>query len=447
MEYKPSKFNFFNHSYHDNDLLLYNSLMGQASLSYVHEGKAIAWIEKLLQKDKITEHEVENIPQLVKKGFLVPYGEDEQIKLEYQILKSRTAPTLILTLLPTEQCNFRCGYCYEDHKKGAMSQELQNSIVTYVRKNIHKYAALQINWFGGEPLEALEVVEGLSNRLIKICNTAKRNYFSFMTTNGYKLDSKMLHELLKLRIYTYQVTLDGLKDTHDKLRILENGEGTYDRILANLLDIKQNVKEAYFNIAIRTNFSKSSMDQLEQYVEEYSGLFENDKRFKFFPRFMGKWNEAFDDKLEQDLITDREIFEFHKKLSQFHKSLNLDTYMSYLSNDSLCEASYMNSYVIGSDGIIYKCTANFDMEENKIGRVNQNGEFEINEVKHAKWICHDMPEECKQCFFSGNCQGRSCPRQKVLGRSHGCSYEKTYLNHILDMINRKNFTLIEVGGE
>lgn len=447
MEYKPSKFNYFSYSYHNNDLLLYNSLKGQDSLSYVHEADFKKWIESLLQKEKITENEVENVPQLVKKGFLVPYEEDEQIKLQYQILKSRTEPTLILTLLPTEQCNFRCGYCYEDHKKGAMSQALQDSIVLFVRKNIHKYAALQINWFGGEPLEALEVVEGLSKRLIKICKIAKRNYYSFMTTNGYNLDSEMFHKLLKYRIFTYQVTLDGLKSTHDKLRFLEKGEGTYDRILSNLLDIKQNVGEAYFNIAIRTNFSRTSIDQLDEYVEEYSRLFDRDRRFKFFPRFMGKWNESFDDKLETDLITDREIFEFHKRLSQFDKSLNLDTYMSYLSSDSLCEASYMNSYVIGSDGIIYKCTASFDLEENKIGVVKQNGEFEINEVKHAKWICHDMPGECKQCFFSGNCQGRSCPRQKVLGRNHGCSYEKTYLDNILDMINRKNFTLIEVGGE
>ena len=47
-----------------------------------------------------------------------------------------------------------------------MSEAVQNSIIKFVQKNIRYYTELNVGWFGGEPLEALDVVENLSKRLI-----------------------------------------------------------------------------------------------------------------------------------------------------------------------------------------------------------------------------------------------------------------------------------------
>ena len=54
----------------------------------------------------------------------------------------------------------------------------------------------------------------------------------------------------------HTVSIDGIKETHDKQRVLANGEGTYDTIMSNLLDIKNKTKSAIQKIIIRTNVSK-----------------------------------------------------------------------------------------------------------------------------------------------------------------------------------------------
>jgi uncharacterized protein len=43
-----------------------------------------------------------------------------------------------LILLPTEKCNFRCTYCYEDFSIGKMSQPLQRAIELFLERRFHK---------------------------------------------------------------------------------------------------------------------------------------------------------------------------------------------------------------------------------------------------------------------------------------------------------------------
>lgn len=37
-----------------------------------------------------------------------------------------------ISILPTEGCNFRCPYCYEDHNSARMSREILNQIKKYI---------------------------------------------------------------------------------------------------------------------------------------------------------------------------------------------------------------------------------------------------------------------------------------------------------------------------
>lgn len=59
---------------------------------------------------------------------------------------------LYFTILPTNNCNFRCVYCYESNKEEYMDDQTENNILEFLRKNIKKYKKLRLNWFGGEPL-------------------------------------------------------------------------------------------------------------------------------------------------------------------------------------------------------------------------------------------------------------------------------------------------------
>lgn len=102
---------------------------------------------------------------------------------------------LHLIILPTEQCNFRCKYCYEDFKIGNMSKEKQDAIILFLRKNIKNYTAISLDWFGGEPLLAMDAIEYISKHALEICRIAKKPLISSMTTNGYFLDCATFEKL------------------------------------------------------------------------------------------------------------------------------------------------------------------------------------------------------------------------------------------------------------
>lgn len=146
--------------------------------------------------------------------------------------------TLQLILLVHEDCNFRCTYCYEKFEKGAMSKEIAESIIRFIEKDVtenrEKYDKIQLFWFGGEPLLNLKIIEFLSNKILQIAEENDLEYSSDITTNGYLLNSRVFQRLVSLKINSFQITIDGTQEYHDKQRVLKNGQGTYTRIIKNL---------------------------------------------------------------------------------------------------------------------------------------------------------------------------------------------------------------------
>ena len=221
MSYKPS---MFNHIYQtvNNELLLYNSYKGFESLASI-SATDFNFIEKSLSNTDIENNQ--QFQKLKTLGYFVESNMDEILLCEQKYMDIVEENTLRLIILPTEKCNFCCKYCYETFEKGKMQPETQDSLIKFVRKNIMKFSSMDVRWFGGEPLEALDVVENLSNAFVSICNTAKRNYTSSMTTNAYNLTIDNFRKLYNLKVYNYQITIDGVKSTHDSQRVLRNGEG------------------------------------------------------------------------------------------------------------------------------------------------------------------------------------------------------------------------------
>ena len=63
-----------------------------------------------------------------------------------------------LILMPTEQCNLRCTYCYEDFRHRHMEPRVVTGVKRFLSKRAPKLDLLRIDWFGGEPLLARPIV-------------------------------------------------------------------------------------------------------------------------------------------------------------------------------------------------------------------------------------------------------------------------------------------------
>ena len=56
----------------------------------------------------------------------------------------------------------------------------------------------------------------------RMCDKQNVQLISDMTTNAYNLDDVNFDMLYNLRVFSYQVTLDGLEEQHNKQRVLKN---------------------------------------------------------------------------------------------------------------------------------------------------------------------------------------------------------------------------------
>ncbi|MFN7814929.1 MAG: radical SAM protein [Burkholderiales bacterium] len=183
-----------------------------------------------------------------------------------------------LILLPTEKCNFRCTYCYEDFELGKMSEETQRAIELFIDKRMEGLELLKFSWFGGEPLVAKDVVLRLSRYAKQKCDEHGVKFQGGLTTNAYALDQALARELISLNQDFFQITLDGWKEAHDLLRQRADGRGTFDVIWQNLLGLK--ALDLKFEVCVRIHVRRDNIENLEILMREYAKEFFDDKRFR-----------------------------------------------------------------------------------------------------------------------------------------------------------------------
>lgn len=425
---KISKFSFYTLDECGN-MLLYNSYVGRNSLCKTSDSNIIsAIIAKNL--NNLSTH---TLNMLYEKGIVIDGAEDENAKLYSQFLDVVAPRTLHLTINPTERCNFRCKYCYETLKNGEMPLEIQNKVINYVRDNIHKYSGLLVSWFGGEPLLAKESVEYLSEQFIRICKFNKRQYWANMTTNGYLLDLNTFQRMLELRVRSFQITIDGVESIHDKQRITASGEGTYQKIYQNLMQIKK-MRRGNFNIIVRTNFTKEIFEHFSEYLDNVGVLCENDSRFSIACYKVGKWSDSISLDLESNLILDASdgMKQIYTKILDSGKKIQIRS--DFLNPGSgLCYGGKKNNFVISADGTIHKCTIDFEDPNSIVGSFFNN-QIQYND-KYFKRIANS--ERCASyynCFFAPVCTGDPCPLKTKDERK--CSFIKDNLDLVLKILDR-----------
>ena len=297
--------------------------------------------------------------------------------MNYRVANSLTNDILSLIILPTEQCNFRCFYCYESFELGKMNSEVVEAILKLVRQRASSLKQLNISWFGGEPLMAKDIVLYLSEEFQKLSKEFDFIYNGSMTTNGYYLESKLLKTLVDLGITSYQITLDGSKESHDKIRVMKNQKGSFNTIWSNLLSFRK--IDSQFRIGLRIHYSPTTILDIKKFAPTLVNTFKNDKRFSLLFKNIAKLGSVNDDILST--CTNNEIQQYQMELGLLAKDFNVtETELDYI-----CYASKANSYMIRSDGSVGKCTVALKDDVNNIGKLKSNGELELDQDKFRLW--------------------------------------------------------------
>jgi uncharacterized protein len=316
---------------------------------------------------------------------------------EQQQFFSRRA--LHLILMPTEQCNFRCTYCYEDFTLGRMSPAVVAGIKALVQRRVGDLEFLCIEWFGGEPLLATETILEFQSWVCSLCVAHPKLLFSGqMTTNGFLLSPPLFRRLLSAEVRSYQISIDGPKENHDRQRVRTNGQGTFDEIWANLVAMREEPEP--FTVLLRVHATKDNLASLKPFVARLMTTFGQDSRFRLSLRAVERLGGPNDRHLA---VLDAQQVKELDSIKAAAGEGGLTIHPGPLAEPGAlqgCYASAANSYVVRSNGELAKCTVALRHPENRVGVLHQDGSVALDSEKMLGWM---------RGVFSGDRETLACP--------------------------------------
>ena len=448
MTYKPSRFNFRTTSEDGKEIILYNSMAGSLStIPKKFENK----LKKYLNKNMNFSENLDDFAQeLVNNGFLIENHIDEKQELTELIEKRVNNPELSISIMPTEDCNFRCVYCFEHFKRGSMSKDIQNGIFEFVKKSLESsmYTSLHVNWFGGEPMYSMDVLYNLGARLKKLADDLKINHTSSITTNGYFLTEENFQKLIKINVKHFTVTIDGLAEDHNQTRVHREGLDTFSVIYENMINMKKTNDE--FLCQIRHNYTSDAYTKLDKFLRFLKQEFLNDPRFNQVDIRPVFDNGGYNDGNFEDCIPHN----MKNAFSGLEKAANYGIYNRMLKHylqpgGIVCNASQPNYWLFGSDGKIMKCNVELDTHErNIVGQIDSSGNPNINYEKLSMWLeAGKNDQKCNACYFAPSCQGAYCAKlrfdneEKMIAKQP-CPTEKKQLSNLLKVVHKEMLDLV-----
>ncbi len=319
-----------------------------------------------------------------------------------------------LTICPTLGCNFDCPYCFENHNSSKMDAKTMDGVIKLAEKMLVASGAknLSVTWFGGEPLLACDVIESLSDRLIKMCEDRNIKYSAGIITNGYLLDQKTADVLEKAMVSSAQITLDGIGSTHDMTRHLAGGGATFDRITGNLRNVK-----IPFKVNIRHNLHTKNVDEsvaLCDYIKELADKSGNDLIY-YGKEVSG--NEVADSR--------GSTISAANSADCANAGLKIDAENFGGGFGRFCGANSLWNVCIDAEGRLGKCWEIVDKPEHSFGNVNDwnpmnpiaSSSDPDNLTKYIITTGALNDAECLDCIWLPECRGGCCQRRLTIGKS------------------------------
>lgn len=436
--WKPSRFNVQTTTT-EGWLLLWNTYTG--SMNAFRPAQREAVLELISQKG-VSAPSRGIATYLAERGYLVPKDADELRRVQYAFgQENHRNDRLELILLSSEDCNFRCTYCYEDFKRGTMRPEVRAGVKKLVESRVRVLRELNVSWFGGEPLYGLEAIEDLAPFFAEISQSEGIEYFSQMTTNAFLLTEDVVDRLLSWRITDYQITLDGLPEDHDRHRPRRDGSGTFQTIYNNLAKMSERSDE--FSVVIRVNFDKTNVPGLEKFLKLLQEKFCDDDRFTISFHAVGRWGGDNDASL--DVCGKGESHAVRMKLKAAARSLGLRVTSGWRPGagvgTEVCYAVRPYNFIVGAHGDLMKCTIDLDKKDrNIVGKLLPDGTLDLNTDKMALWTepAFERDTGCQSCHMLPACQGVHCPQIRMDHNTAPCpSIRRTAKQEMVDFFQAK----------
>lgn len=373
--------------------------------------------------DSLSAKHKDDIDWLLSENFLISDKNRIEIK-NISVTPVYSDDTLQLILLPAgEACNLDCVYCYEDHTdRSSMNESHIHTLLNLIRDSGKKQVSIE--YFGGEPMMNMKFIRQFGQAL----KENNIDYHGSITTNATLLTEKTLAQLYESGVKSFQITLDGYRELHNKLRPSKNGSIDSFEKVSNALRILTNSDYQDLNIILRMNVNSEAIDNANfalftQTIE--SIIPKNDNRFSVLPKIIGDYSSANlmeNERAKESYCSDQK--QANKVTEKFEAWIDENyrsTTAALLTHQGgySCYAGNPNSLVITPDNKVRKCTVALNDPINFVGYLTADGKLNKT-INYELWEKNYADSYCGSCFLSKSCQGNSCPLANIKKNAKNC---------------------------
>ena len=334
-------------------------------------------------------------------------------------------PALSLLIKPASgNCNMRCRYCFyadeldnrEIRSYGKMSLDTMHTIVDKAME--YGDYECTIAFQGGEPtLAGLDFYRDLVAYVTAHENPKKLKIHYALQTNGYLINEEWA-EFLGKNHFLVGVSLDGLKEIHDRYRLDAAGKGTYQRVISaiRLLEkhqVEYNILTVVTAATARNgqkiyNYFKKNHFGYQQYIECLDPIGEEpgQHEYSLTPEKYGEFLKSMFDAWYLDMRSGTYVYNRYFE--------NLMMIMAGQQPES-CNMRGVcgKQWVFEADGSVYPCDF-YALDQWCLGNINKNSFEEMDqkrdELGFIQWSMRRQ-EDCQKCRWFGLCRN-GCRRNR-----------------------------------
>ncbi|MFB3763859.1 MAG: radical SAM protein [Methanotrichaceae archaeon] len=152
----------------------------------------------------------------------------------------------------TNACNLNCIYCFNDSGR-AFENELTKEEIYSTLRSLNDAGVIRIEFTGGEPMMRQDFVD-----IIK--EAYKLDFIISIASNGTVIKKNIASVLKDIEVAHVQISLDGLKETHDYHKGLN---GAFDLVVQGI----KMLKEQDIRVHARMTVTKKNILEIEDVLK------------------------------------------------------------------------------------------------------------------------------------------------------------------------------------
>jgi uncharacterized protein len=367
-------------------------------------------------------------------ALLSQYGFTAKTFMDGQPLQN--PPMRSLSLAVAQKCNLGCTYCYaqEGSFGGAaknMSWEVAKTAVERLVEDAQPGDRVNLSFLGGEPLINRDLIQSATQLAAELAQAKGVKIGFGITTNGTLLTAADGDFFERYR-FAVTVSLDGVEEVHDRLRSFKGGQGSYDRVIANVKPLL--AQQQHMQVSARVTVTPQNLclrDTLDQLIAMgfhsvgFSPMLSS-------PTGRNQMETAdLDVMLEQMIECGRE-FARQASAGKRYPFSNLTIAMQQIHRGTHrpypcgAGAGYMG---VSADGNLWACHRFVDDEAGLMGDLTDG----VNSDRQNRWLEQrqvDRQEPCRSCWARYLCGG-GCHHEVIHRGRPACDYIRGWLHFCL----------------